>query len=298
MRVIYNFANRGALIGAKEPSIRIEGFVPEGVRTDGHMTGKMSLSEPIWHNIGNENDNVDTVQKFSNWQKHRETISNALNEAMATRTIRNRRVVLVERVLALENSVSASAAAEDNIQKTENLKIVPNISRNDERRGQSWAIIAIVGDPDYEKNRDVLISKLADEYVNYMETCTASNASDFPTDSFDKDNIIVSSYFGRDDLESLDSFFAYSKRDDIKAIKMLPNEPMVAFYGFSEDADALVERSGKLAALDSLKHADIAVVSMYSWLYLESWKRSKFIKRTSRDPKSEQFFKTMREALN
>jgi hypothetical protein len=220
---------------------------------------------------------------------------------MATRTIRNRRVVLVERVLALENSVSASAAAEDNIQKAENLKIVPNILRNDEKRGQSWAIIAIVGDPDHEKNRDLLISKLADEYVNYMETCSLNaceNASDFPTDSFDKDNIIVSTYFGRDDLESLDAFFAYSKRDDIKTIKMLPNEPMVAFYGFSEDADALVERSGKLAALDSLKHADIAVVSMYSWLYLESWKRSKFIKRTSRDPKSEQFFKTMREALN
>jgi hypothetical protein len=270
-----------------EPSLRILGFGTDTV--DAEIT-EMSYDKPEWFNVGQPLSSDEIQTKVSKWNQHRENISNDVLNAMTNRELRNRRVVIFERILALYETGSKNENAQ-RFAGASIFNVVKPVLRNDEHRGQSWAIIAIIGDPEREESRTLAISKLADTYFDFMRKSVDLE------NGIDSDDSVVSSYFLKDDQDVLDNQFIGENTSDFFSILMMRNEPMVSFFGFSDDPDALVVKSSKLAEHADLKHADIAVVSMYSWLFLESWKKSKGIKRTSRDSKADAFFKTMREAL-
>jgi len=279
-----NVANKeDAEICAMEPSVRILGFGKECPGfTDPFLSKPLSVDEPIWTNVGSQN--VDVNEKFEKWNAYREQISSDLHVAMTSKQLRNRRIVIFERILAIFETIYNKTLDAKNVVKP--------ISRQDELRGQSWAIIAFVGDADRDISRTLLIESMANEYFNFMCTKVSSDSAAHDV----SDDYVVSAYFLKEDNVHLDNLFISENYNDMSSILSLKNEPMIALYGFSDDAEGLVEKSTKLAELPSLKHADIAVVAMYSWLFLESWKKSKSIKRTSRDPKADAFFKKMREA--
>jgi hypothetical protein len=171
-----------------------------------------------------------------------------------------------------------------------NFKVVADIKRDEEVRGQSWAIVAIVGDPVYEIKKRKILDELGSRFFDMIRDLAPGQ-----TDQHDEDSLqyIFENLSNKDQLTQTfnDTYTSLAAAE----LQDLIQEPQIAIFGFGDDPDALKEKARAFSAVPGLMHASIAVVRMYSWLnlnYVDSHK----IEHTSRLPMADSFFKAMRQA--
>lgn len=283
-----NVANVHCDILSSEPAIRLLGS--ETTDTNSKDIQLSSTDNIYWISISNDTSEVG--QKIDKWNSHREGICEELYSAMNGQYNRNRRIVLFERIMSKYESEKIVVKPEANNANQLDQKYVPKIERNQELRGQSWAIIGIIGDASYEKSKSFIMERLANMYIEHM--CTTLEILDVPTNLSPEEDSLIVAYFENDNIDTHDKLFLKSIESDLVDISFLHNEPLVSVWAISDDPDSLNEKSKKISEVASMKHADVAVVSMYSWLFLESWKKFK-VRRTSKDPRAQNFFKIMRD---
>ena len=185
--------------------------------------------------------------------------------------------------------------------------VVPTLSRNDEIRGQTWALIGICGDANYEKSKNELLQALGSAYFEYIlsimppaEPTDAPEAKpevpqeaphvDTPKEQLAERLFMESGQRGLDTMiEVLGPVIEKTRQ----SLLSLSKEPMIAFFDVSEDPETLETASASIIAKNSsFKHVDLAVVRLYSWIKLDySPKRPK--SHTSRDPKANSFYQSM-----
>jgi hypothetical protein len=187
------------------------------------------------------------------------------------------------RAVSLLESVQLPEAEKPNYPK------VPDIKRDEEIRGQSWAIMAIVGDEAFEIRKRQILDTLGDQFFEMIRAHTIGSA-DHDEDSL---QLIFENLREKEDL--LNAFHEKYTKKAKTELQNLIQEPQIAIFGFGEDPESLKEKAKTLAELGALKHASIAVVRMYSWLNL-NFVESHKIDHTSRLPIADSFFKAMRLA--
>ena len=173
------------------------------------------------------------------------------------------------------------------------VKDVPECPRDNEIRGQEWALIAIIGDTEYEKARENLLNDLGYKYIDFI--ASQNRAEPLNAEDVSKVEVQDSILNSPDPAIEEDAFVNTVARQAKLNIDALVKEPMIAFFGVSDEPQQLLKMSSELSKQADLLHADIAVVRMYSWLVLNS--SSKASEHTSRDPRADTFFKAMRQTL-
>jgi len=209
---------------------------------------------------------------------------NEINDATAAVHSNIKRSVKSLRAVSLLDSLKMPKVPRPDYKK------VPEITRDEEIRGQSWAIVAIVGDPVYEIEKRKILDDLGSNFFDMIRSLSPGQ-----TDQHDEDSL-QHTFENLSDKESILNAFN-EKYTVIAASKLqdLVQEPQIAIFGFGEDPEALKEKAKSLTECPGLMHASIAVVRMYSWLnlnYVDSHK----IEHTSRLPIADSFFKAMRRA--
>jgi hypothetical protein len=211
----------------------------------------------------NEYTEESITEAFNDWCALRNEAHAIVQEAIQQASVRSRNRVILESVLPDD---------------TRRGPVTSKISVIDQTRGQSWAIVAIIGDAKHYKAKDAILNALAQEYVEHIQTVAPSDSED----------ISIAQYMHLDEPVPFKGI-----TEALKKIEALGEcVPLISFFGASEDAADLVEKSKKLTAVPELKHADIAVVKMYEWLKLETKANCS---RSARDPKAQEFFETMRQ---
>ncbi len=179
-------------------------------------------------------------------------------------------------------------------------EVVPDYSREHEIRGQEWALIAIVGDTEYESAKEKILDSLGYKYFDLLvaqnqpskfdsaEACNDCDVSKVEV----QDSISGNEMTAETEKHFINTVARQAKLD----IEALVKEPLIAFFGVSDEPSQLLKLSSELSKEPDLLNADIAVVRMYSWLALNS--SSKATEHTARDPRAKTFFKAMRETLN
>jgi hypothetical protein len=265
------FANNcDSVVWASSPHVRIDKITGHGEE----YTTSLELSTPeniIWSGKG-----ADEWNKMR--EKEIQITMNAM-ESVSKRSVKALRAVALIHSLGFTPVVEHKAYAK-----------IPDISRDQEIRGQSWAIMAIIGDPDYENARRKCLDDLGTEFFEMIKNHTNGQADNTDEDAL---QLIFENLRERDELlKSFNEKNTVLTKHDIDA---LPQHPQIAIFGFGDDPDVLKERASKLSQLHDLKHANIAVVRMYSWLKL-NFVDSHKIEHTSRLPIANSFFKAMRDA--
>jgi len=274
-----NIANTTCAILAPEPAVRLCGS-ESTTETFVDLSNESNIN---WISISKEPKDSSLI--FNQWNIYREKICEDLYNAMNGQHNRNRRIVLFERIMAKYQDRKRPVISSNRI-------IVPKIDRNSEVRGQRFAIISIIGDASYELSKSSIMERLANMYIEHM--CATLEIDEIPQILSASEDKIITAYFENDNIDNHDDKFVKYIENEILDMSSLPNEPIVSIWAVSEDAESLEEKAKKISEMPEMKHADVAVVSMYEWLYIESWKKFK-VRRTSRDPRAEQFFKIMRE---
>lgn len=304
MSAVFNCANTQSAIRASGPCVRILGLNlsrPEATElSTGHdietRVWHMSSEDSIfWRPITNTNlsttndfeeslkNEYDSVPKrLSDWNAYRSAVTQEVLDAAKNHVMRP--VLQVRAMFLLAEQERSSG----NLEASEVTK-VPQVSRASELRGQSWALIGIVGDASYETSRADILDRLGLQYFEYLKTIGPADASNDDLEA----HFMLSGPQGHEDmLEAL-------KHDILKtrnSLQEISKEPMVAFFDVSEDPEALQAKSQSLVAkVPSLLHADLAVVRMYSWIKLD-YKAKTAKAHTSRDPKANDFYKSMAQA--
>jgi hypothetical protein len=135
------------------------------------------------------------------------------------------------------------------------VQVVKPIETSQERRGQSFALVAILRDPYAAKQKETLLATLGSTYYKLVEHFKASNTE-----------------FREEELLSMDEF-PLELKNAIHATRIqldaIVEEPLVAFLDVSDRAEPLIEKSSMLAKDAALKHADLAVCRMYEWCSLD-----------------------------
>jgi len=233
--------------------------------------------------------------KVDQWNNYREKLSKDVFEASQSKIRRPYHQLFAERLLEKNVTVettneTTNAESKDDSEKAK----VPELVRDNEVRGQTWAVIAIVGDAEYEIRREAILDALG---LNYFKECIgvlkAKSQYNFlssdPSDPNVQDYINTKIDFDDQCIKTEVNLLILKAKKDLQALK---KEPLVSFFAASEDASELLKKSEDLAKLECLKHADIAVVRMYSWLSLSSSSSAK--SRSARDPRAQDFFTKMR----
>ena len=188
------------------------------------------------------------------------------------------------RAVALLDSWNAPKAPRPDYKK------VPEVARDQEIRGQSWAIIAIVGDPIYETRKRQILDELGSRFFDTIrDSCPGQ------TDQHDEDSLqyVFENLHDKDHITQIfnETYTSIAAAE----LQNLVQEPQIAIFGFGDDPDALKDKAKTLSGAPGLMHASIAVVRMYSWLNL-NFVDSHKIEHTSRLPMADSFFKAMRQA--
>jgi len=163
-------------------------------------------------------------------------------------------------------------------------KFVPSMPRSSEIRGQQWALIGLYGDAAYEVKKKQLLEDLGRSYFDALRRAVPEAMSDAEAEAL---------YTAGSVEDSLGQQIA----ECAAGLEALVEEPCICFFDAAEQPESLVKKSKALSELPELRHVDLAVVRMYSWLSLRFLK-SNAIERTSRDPKSEEFYKLLRSSQN
>jgi hypothetical protein len=307
-------ANKGAAIEASGPSIRILAtnmtlnYCIERVSDKNNLETRTwpmskandSETELNWRSVSSlnllkidsseqhealEKEYSNFTLKVKEWVDFREKLSKDVFDASHSKKRRPYHQLFAERLL--EKPVQEQSYKL-------NYDTVPELQREEEVRGQSWTIIAIIGDAKYEKSKETILDDLG---LSYFSLCinrlndrkeyffSTSDPSDPDVQDYINSKVDFEDEFLQPELNKL---ILEAK----EKLNNLTKEPLVAFFAASEDVNELLKKSDELSKLESLKHADIAVVRMYSWLRLSSCCSAK--SRSARDPRAQDFFTKMR----
>jgi hypothetical protein len=222
--------------------------------------------------------------KVFNWNNYRNQKNDEVMQARSER--RGVQQIYAENLLSSIKNVNKNMTNQ-----------IEEIKRENELRGQNWALIAIVGDSTYEIEKELLTNKLGLDFFTFIVMILGLKIDDVAKPS--NQDIILQTFSSLDAeaQENIKNNFEENITNCDEKIKFLINEPLVAFFGASERPEDLEKYSDELSKLDALKNADIAIVRMYSWLNLSKANTVK-AKHTSRDPRANEFFNTMRSTLN
>ena len=299
MYAVYSLAHREASIVASGPAVRLNGFLglDDAMErafgsdtetrvwqcTSGPKVAEQNIEvhwRPITRNSCHKtlNDEYEsTWRRFEDWKTWRESVSREVLDAARDRRMRDVLPIRATKLLAdYDATVAASAAmVSQSVQK-----LVPKLTRDDEIRGQTWAIIAICGDALYERQRQEILEALGRQYISELRLRTK-----LETEDLDELEAALSN------SDALDLAFVKNFKDDLDA---LSPEPLVAFFEASDDPEALTKRADLYATSHELKHADVAVVRLYEWIRLD--RRPNRATHSNRDPKAHEFFQTLRTA--
>ena len=313
MYAVFNSANADSAISASRPYLRIlasnmmlhEAQALEKTQPIETRIWKMSDAKNIyWRTISNLNlliykgsEKIEAVlleeyatfdQKVLNWNAYRNEKYNSVMQAKHER--RGVQQIYAENLLAS----NAKAIGQTNGQTTGQ---TIEVKRDEEIRGQNWALIAIMGDSTYEIAKESYMNELGLDFFCYLNECLELKIDCFTQPS--NQDIILQAFNSLDAevQETLKTNFEFKIMECQNKIQSLINEPLVAFFGVAERPEDLEKQSDELSKLDSLKNSDIAIVRMYSWLNLSKANSVK-AKHTSRDPRANEFFNTMRSTLN
>lgn len=326
MYAVFNSANKGSAIEATGPCLRILAnnltlnaamdFVQKpSLRSTETRTWPMSKASKYevnikWRSISSVNllelsdaeratvldkEYGTFEQRIRDWTALREQMCKDVFEASQSKHRRPYHQLIAERLLDFFGSKvgpkSAKETASDSAESNYNVfELLPS----DEVRGQTWAIIAIMGDARYETEREKILDALGLQYFEQSKELLLSR-NEYNCELLDVNDPKVQDYINsKVDFE--DSYIQHFAKDIAIEAKQnldkLIKEPLVAFLGSSDDASELLKQTNEMSQHESLKHADIAVVRMYSWLKLSSITMSK--NRIARDPKAQDFFSKLR----
>lgn len=316
---VFNTANQDAVLRASGPSIRVLGLycdqdavdtIKEQCQTE---TRQWQMSKPDmlhWRTVSNTNlmalgpnalgpaldaEYAQIPKKVEAWNLWRREQSQDVLDAAANKTRRSEAQVIATHFLndcetikkeAIEATEPAKPEehAEPAIERVSITKIpkVKEVSTSHELRGQSWALIAILGDAHYEQEKQRLLNDLGTFYL-----------SSFKHNDDDVQSLHYTEALKQAEALQQQEAFDLKVAETHTHIKALREEPLVAFFAASESAEDLVKQADDLSKRPELLHADLAVVRMYSWLTLKTIKNPK-IHHKARDPKAEEFFERLR----
>lgn len=305
MYAIFNSANADSAICSKKPHLRLLGLnltmaearqIEKSQSIETRIWEMSNLSENYWRSISNLNFAGLDLQKIesmlleeyntfdtrvANWNTFRyQKEVEVLDAKLKRRAIHQIHAENLLHGISMPPKIEQTSSA------------ITNVKRDEELRGQNWALIAIIGDAKAETQKEDIINKLGLCYMNYLNVCLELKL-DYEV-PINQDTLLYS-------LFQLDAEKQQKIKDDfncevIKAyndLDAIVYEPLVAFFGCAEKPEDLEQKSDVLSKLDSLKNADIAIVRMYSWLNLSKVNTVK-AKHVARDPRANEFFSNMR----
>ena len=332
---VFNIANKGSAIEASSPFLRINGLnltlqdaqARDSNQVETRVWPMSTESNMQWRTVSSKNlfglsaeAATEALQseysaigkRLDDWNVWRAQKSMEVMEASKNFFIRRPyHQLFAENLLqkAREQSSQTMDKVHGIVDVEAQTRIVPEFNRQEEIRGQTWALIAIAGDAHFESTREALLDELGATYFKSMaiklgvslQSTSDEHSLDMykPVDINGRDPLLQDLVNKKVlDLNITDFFQEYIELAMVcqQKIDALIREPLIAFFGTSEDANDLVEMSEKLSKSPALLNADLAVVRMYSWIKLSSCSSNK-IKHTSKDPRAESFFKSMRETL-
>lgn len=240
------------------------------------------------------NDEFDSIERrTTEWNAWRESIDQSVNDAARLKVMRPVYQVRAEYLLDYYFTTWPAQTPVSGVMST------TKIDRNLETTGHTWCLVAIMGSAAYEKRKSEILEGLGEAYYAMLkESASASGPSvEAPNEASDEANERL--WFEKPNEALMTQFLENIVAPVAEALRQLPEEPLVAFFQASDDPDALNEKASWLSKAPELKHADIAVVRMYSWLNMRSTKNMK-LKHISRgtNAQANDFFSAMRAAMS
>lgn len=283
-------ANRDTIPYASRPYIRILGLATAAHASVGPAGPPLPTDAPVRLVDRSTKDRVAWTsvsaslehQSPEPWTSWRRAVSHEVLEAAQSRTMRS---VAKARASGLLSMWPLAMDAPEGPCAGPAPRIVSEVSRDGELRGQTWAAIAIIGDPEAAQARDEILETLGRQYFEALKSFTGQE-----TDETAEEHFFLWTPDKRDTfMETLQG----PTRDAHLALRTIIVRPCVAVFDVSEDPDDLARRIADLASVPELLHADIAVVRLYSWLAVDRTYGSKHV---ARNPAAQELFDAMRRA--
>lgn len=329
---VFNTANVGSSIKASAPSLRIISVGLPYIQSKelsnqldvetrmlpvsrGPKLADGSGSDIHWKPISNEclsalddasaklklqAEYESIAERVSSWNSLRESIDAEVSKAAQDKIMRSVQQVRAEALLAMLRDLeqcdsitdahAADAGPSDGKATVEDpkTKFVPKLSRDMETVGQTWALIAIMGDAEYTKKKSDILDAIGSSYFEFLKESTGLD-----------DENEAEAKWTLDTNNSLDIFLRNLVKPLSLALTDLKEEPLVSFFDSSDDADALNKKAEILSKAHELRHADIAIVRMYTWLNLRTAQSHRIAHKTRGDNTSAaEFFAAMRSSFN
>lgn len=236
--------------------------------------------------------------RVTKWNEMRDSIDAEVTKAAQEKVMRPVYQVRAEALLAMlrDSATLCDAAGAESVAAPGPVappappaaKFVPKLSRDMETVGQTWALIALMGDADYTKKKSDILDAIGKSYFEFLKSSVG----------LDDDNEAEAKWHA-DSSNDLTPFLLNMVKPMSEAILALKEEPLVSFYDSSDDADALNKKAEALSKTLDLKHADIAIVRMYTWLNLRTVQSHRIEHKTRGDNASaSEFFTAMRSSFN
>lgn len=322
---VFNVANVGSSIKASCPSVRIISVGLPYIQSK-ELTNQLDVetrmlpvsrgpksadgtgSEIHWKPISNEclsalDQASATIQmqleyesindRVAKWNKLRDSIDAEVTKAAQDKVMRSVNQVRAEALLAMlrglpevpESETGPVAMPEV---KFDDAKFVPKLSRDMETVGQTWALIAILGDSVYSTKKSEILDAIGSSYFEFLKESTG----------LDDENEAEARWHS-ESTNSLEPFLQKLVMPMADALRDLTEEPLVAFFDSSDDAEALNKKAEQLSKAPELKHADIAIVRMYTWLNLRMAQSHRIEHKTrGSNASAAEFFAAMRSAIS
>ena len=266
---------------ASKPHVRILGLVEHpNIGEDFVVTRCVERSTKaniVWTFVSSDSSRA-SPDSWVNWRTEVAHEVHMAAEARIMRPIALVRATGLLQMLPTDPVHEATAEASDR-------SVVPEVGLNQEIRGQSYALIALMGDPEAYKAREALLTNLG---TTYLEAIQAFTGLDDPKDA--EETFYMWSPDKRDEALST---LRPAVDDTRRRLGLIISRPIVAFFDVSEDPEALQAKAAELAKWPELLHADVAVVRLYSWIALDKTYGSKHV---TRGPLGQEFFEALRKS--
>lgn len=281
MKAFIQVANRDAVPYASKPYIRILGL---GTAPSSDYEAPVRLVERstkqriTWTSVSSDLDH----KSADAWNSWRSAISAEVHEAAQSRTMRS---VTKARAAGLLQMFPLAADAPVMPEGGSMAKVISDIGRDAEVRGQTWASIGIIGDPAAAAEKEHIMEGLGTAYFEALKSFTGQ-----PTNEAAEEHFFL---WTQDKRENLFETLMGPTQDAHLRLRAIQMKPCVAVFDVSDDPDDLAARAKDLASVPELLHADIAIVRLYTWLALD---RTYGSKHTARNPAAQPVFDAMRRA--
>jgi hypothetical protein len=276
--IVFNVAHREANIRAKGPSVRILGrfssleAANEFCKTlDGLETRIWPTSEYVnsglpmhihWRPITNVNlsrtespqdvleaEYSQIPQRASDWTAWRTSIFEEVHRAAEDRTLRPLETARAETMLheMPKTPMADTHPATD---------LVPAWPKDRELRDQVCMIVGLIGDVTYETQKKFLLQELGSCYYDVAKQIAGPDAE--------------SVIFSNPEMQTkfFDALRPYVNATREK-LDLLVQEPMIAFFDVSFDEGSLMDKLKLYGTHPDMRHVDLAIVRLYSWLRLD-----------------------------